>query len=312
MQFALDARRLDQLLATRGKMNRELMVSLQSLRAHPFAAWLLEQRSDGRKSGKASPWQRVEWSGYLACIAGIHDPGMQSFMEQSFSTGLLRILKGGNGIFLDEFSALGCLLRGPVAPLMRMGILIRGQLWDWYQDAVNTGQEEMEQGSHIPPVSMCMVTVERWYLTQRRHEGYEERIVAFSTGLAQVAAGVSQDFGLGQLIADREHREGLHPLGKVCLEYVNVGTDRQVRMLYNGGFVMTTPALTALVLSLRHKADLREYHVPAVSAVKALRGYRLPAGYFDLLVINAKGGKEPPVFIVRIGDVCLGSIDTGI
>ncbi len=391
MQFALDARRLNQLLAAPAKMGRELVKPLQSLHEYPFAAWLLDQMNGGNKSGKESPWRhdgitlnafrvfdedvkvelarrraehrwqdrrddlvgagrgpeadraldkayregniiflqtdlsqplhcakglaskqaclRVAWLEYLAGMAEVHGPGMQDFMEQSFLTGLLRVLEGEDDVFLDEFSALGCLLRGPVVPLMRMGIAIRGQLWDWYQDIAETGWEGMGQESHMPPVSMCMATVERWHFTRRRHERFGDLRVAFSAGLAQAASGVSRDHALGQLIVDRDRGEDLRPLGNVRLERVGVDTDKQTRMLHNSGFAITTPALTELIASIRHKADVREYHVDTVSAGKVLRGYRLPEGSFDLIVMAIRGGEEPPVFIVRVGKLCLGGAD---
>jgi len=285
MRFALDARRLDQLLAMPGKAGRELMKPLQSLHEHPFAAWLLDQIDGGRKFGKTSPWLhdgitlrafrvfdedikvelarrqaecrwqdrrddlggavrgseadhalekaytegnivfpqtdfsralhcgkgmsskqaclRIEWTDYLAGMAMMHGPGMQEFLEQSFSTGVLRLLEDGNGVFLDEFSAAGCLLRGPVVPLMHLGIAIRAQLRDWHQDIAETGQE-----TDMPAISMCMAMAEDWYFTRHEHETFGDRHMAFSPGLMQLASGVSRDYGLGQLIARRDHGEG--------------------------------------------------------------------------------------------------------
>jgi len=394
MQFALDARRLDQLLATPGKVGRELVKPLQSLHTHPFAAWLLDQMDGRRKSGEESPWRhdeitlnafrvfdedvrvelarrqiehrwqdrrddlvgtgrspeadraldkayregniiflqtnfkqplhyakglasrqaclRVAWLEYLAGMAEMYGPGMQDFMEQSFLTGLLRILEDGDEVFLDEFSALGCLLRGPVAPLMRMGIAIRGQLWDWYQDIMETGREGMGQERHMPSLSMCMATAEHWHFARRRHERFGDLRVAFSAGLVQATSGVSRDHGLGQWIADRDHGEGLHPLGSVRLERADVDTGKQMRMLHNSGFAITTPALTDLMAAIRHKANVREYHVDNASAGRVLRGYRLPEGSFDLIVIDVRRGGEPPIFIVRVGELCLGGADIEI
>ncbi len=389
MQFALDARRLDQLLAVSGKAGKELIKPLQSLHAHPFAAWLLDQVDGGRTSGNGSPWRhdnvtlkafqvfdedvkvelarrqaecrwqnrrddlagagrgseadlalekayregdivfpqtdssqslhcskgvssrqaclRVEWSNYLTGMARLHGPGMQDFMEQSFSTGILHVLAGGDGVFLDDFSASGCLLRGPVAPLIRVGIAIRDQLWGWYQDMMENGQE-----GHMPPIPMCIAMTEHWHFARQQHEIFGDRHVAFSPGLMQVASGVSRDDGLGQLIACRDRKEGLVSLGNVRVESVGVDADNRVRMLYNNGFAMTTPVLTALISSIRHKADIREYHVDTASAGKVLRDYRLPDGSFDLIIIGIRGGEEPPLFIVRVGKTCLGGIDIEI
>ena len=395
MRFALDAKRLDRLLAAPGTAGRELMKPLQFLHAYPFATWLLDQITGGRSSGKASPWQhdeitlnafrvfdedvtvesarrhaerrwqdrrddladagrgsgadhtlekayrdghiiflqtdfsqplhcgkglsskqaclRVEWSDYLAGMARMYGPpGMQDFMERSFSTGVLRLLEDGDGIFLDEFSASGCLLRGPVVPLMRMGIAIRGQLWGWYQDIVKAGRESMGKERNMPPVSMCMAMTERWYFTRQRHETFGDRHIAFSPGIMQVASGVSRDYGLGALIACRDRKNGLVPLGNVRVECVDVDANNRVRMLYNNGFAITTPALTEWISSIRHKADVREYHVDAASVGTILRGYRLPDGPFDLAVIDVRGEETPPIFIVRAGKLCLGGMDIEI
>jgi len=250
---------------------------------------------------------RIEWTDYLAGMAMMHGPGMQEFLEQSFSTGVLRLLEDGNGVFLDEFSAAGCLLRGPVVPLMHLGIAIRAQLRDWHQDIAETGQE-----TDMPAISMCMAMAEDWYFTRHEHETFGDRHMAFSPGLMQLASGVSRDYGLGQLIARRDHGEGLLPLGAVRVESVEADADKRVRMLYNKGFAMTAPVLDDLISSIRHKADVREYHVDAASAGEVLRGYRLPDGFFDLVAITVRGREEPPVFIARIGGICLGGDDVEI
>jgi len=386
MQWALDAKRLDQLLARPAKAGKELVEPLQSLRDHPFAAWLLDQIEGGRKSKKASPWQhdeivlnafrvfdedikvelarrqaehawqdrradlagkargadadrvletaykegnivflqpdfsqslhggkrlsgkqaclRVEWSDYLAGMGAIHGAGMQGFLEQAFSPGILHLLESREGIFLDELSAAGCLLRGPVVSLVQTGVALRHQLWGWYQDMMEAGGE-----SNMPAVSMCMAMTGDWHFARQQHEKFGDRRVAFSLGLTQAASGVSRDCGAGRLIAYRDHKAGALPLGGVRVESVDTGTGHRVQVLYNNGFAITVPVLTELTSSIRHKADVREYHVDRASAKKVLRGIRLPDGFFDLIFIEIRGGEEVPMCIVRVGKPCLGGVD---
>ncbi|MDQ6958759.1 MAG: hypothetical protein Q9M24_06560 [Mariprofundaceae bacterium] len=386
MQWAMDAKRLDQLLARPGKACKELIEPLQSLRDHPFAAWLLDQIEGGRKFKKAAPWQhdeitlnafrvfdedvkvelarrkaerswfdkrpelagkghgkeadgmletaykegdivflqpdfskslhggkrlsgkqaclRVEWSDYLAGMGAMHGTRMQSFLEQSFSTGILHLLEGGEGIFLDELSASGCVLRGPVALLMQIGVTLRRQLWEWYQDMAETGRE-----NNMPAVSMCMAMTGDWHFSRQQHKKFGDRHIAFSLGLTQAASGVSRDCGAGRLIAYRDHKADALPLGGVRVETVDTGTGHRVQLLYNNGFAVTVPALTELTSSMRHKADVREYHVDRASARRVLRGFRLPDGFFDLIVIETRGGEQAPMFIVRVGKPCLGGVD---
>jgi len=386
MQWALDAKRLDQLLAKPGKAGKDLVDPLQSLRDRPFAAWLLDQIAGGRKSRKSSPWQhdeitlnafrvfdedvkvevarrraehswhdrrvdmldkgrgadadgvleteykegkivflqpdfsqalhggkrfsgkqaclRVEWPDYLAGMGAICGTGMQDFLEHSFSRGFLQLLDGKEGVFLDEFSASGCLLRGEVAPLVQMAIALRRQLWNWYQDMAEAGRE-----SNIPAVSMCMAMTGEWYFTRQQHETLGDWNIAFSLGVTQAAAGVSRDCGAGRLIAYRDHKSGTLPLGGVRVESVDTGTGHRVQVLYNNGFAITVPVLTELTSSIRHKAEVREYHVDRASAGKVLRGFRLPEGFLDLIVIEDRKGESEPMFIVRVGKPCLGGVD---
>lgn len=389
MQWALDAKRLDQLLSRPGKACKDLLDPLQALRGYPFAEWLLEQIEGGRKLRKASPWQhdeitlnafrvfdedlkvevarrhaehswqdrrtdlagkgcgteadrvletaykerdivflqpdfsqslhggkrqsgkqaclRVEWSDYLAGMSAMHGAGMQNFLEQLFAGEILHFLEGREGVFLDEFSASGCVLRGSVAPLVQTAIILRGKLWEWYREMRETGQE-----NNMPIVSMCMAMTGDWHFARRRHEKFRERHVAFSRGLAQAASGVSRDEATGRLIACRDRKAGSRPLGGVRVETVDTGTGHRVQLLYNSGFAVTVSVLTELTSSIRHKADVREYHVDRTRAKKVLRDFRLPDGFFDLIAIEFRGAKEAPILMVRVGKPCLGGVDLEI
>jgi len=389
MQWALDAKRLDQLLARPGKMGKDLVEPLKSLLDHPFAAWLLDQIEGRRKSKKTPPWQhdeitlnafrvfdedtrvelarrqaehswhdrradlagrasgadadrmleaaykavgivflqpdfsqslyggkrlsgkqaclRVEWSDYLAGMGAVHSSGMQNFLEQAFLPGVLHLLESREEVFPDELSASGCVLRGPVVPLMQTGVALRHQLWGWYQDMAEAGRE-----SNMPAVSMCMAMTGDWHFARQEHEKFGDRRVAFSLGITQAASGVSRDCGAGRLIAYRDHKAGVLPLGGVRVESVDTGTGHRVQVLYNNGFAITVPVLTELTSSIRHKADVREYHVDRASAKQILRDVRLPDGFFDLIVIEMIGGDEDPMFIVRVGKPCLGGVDLEI
>ncbi len=92
---------------------------------------------------------------------------------------------------------------------------------------------------------------------------------------------------------------------------VDSGTGGQVQLLCNNGFAMTLPALTEFVGSVRGRAHVREYRVEHAEAARVLRGFRLPEGALDLIVIE-QGEDAPMLFIVRVGKPCLGGVDMDV
>ena len=249
---------------------------------------------------------RVEWSDWLAGMAALHGTGMQDFMERHFAEEVAGLLGGREDVFVDDISAAGCLLRGAALALLETGVALRQRLWEWFQDMADAGTEE-----HMPAVSMCMAMTGDWHFAEMKQEKLGKRRIAFSLGLTQASSGVSRDCGAGRLIVLRDHKLGAKPLGGVRVEGVDSGAGGRVQLLYNNGFAVTLPALTELIGAVRGRAEVREYRVERADAARVLRGYRLPEGALDLIVIE-QGGDAPMLLIVRVGKPCLGGVDIDV
>ncbi|RMD62161.1 MAG: hypothetical protein D6824_07115, partial [Planctomycetota bacterium] len=258
-----------------------------------------------RLSGKQA-CLRVEWSDWLAGMAALHGSGMQDFLEQHFVDGVMSLLDGHEDVFVDDVSAAGCVLRGSASSLLSAGVALRRRMWEWYKDIADPGGEE-----HMPAVSLCLAMTGDWHFAELKHDKLGRRRLAFSLGLTQAASGISRDCGAGRLIALRDHKLNAKPLGGVRVEGVDTGAGGRVQLLYNNGFAVTLPALTELIGAIRSRAEVREYRVERAEAARVLRGFRLPEGALDLIVIEP-GGDEAPLFIVRVGKPCLGGVDMDV
>ncbi|MFQ5519364.1 MAG: hypothetical protein ACE5E3_05105, partial [Mariprofundus sp.] len=64
---------------------------------------------------------KIEWSEYLARLHGLHGGEATNFISKTFLPGLLAIVESREGLFLDNSSASGCLLRGSVLVLAQCG-----------------------------------------------------------------------------------------------------------------------------------------------------------------------------------------------
>jgi len=250
---------------------------------------------------------RVAWPDYLTAMDAICGEDMQSFLEHSFVAGVLHTLEDMDGVFVDEFGASGCLLRGPANRLVQTGAELRRQFRDWYQGKAGPGCED-----HMPPAPMCMAMDGDWIFVQQRHEKLGECRIAFSPGLAQAVSGAFCAGGR-RLTAGADDAAGPLFLGDVCVETLETSAGQKIQALYNHGFAITAPALAELTSALRHGSGVHEYHVDRADAGEVLRGFRLPEGGLDFIAIGSKNeGDVAPMLIVHAGKPCLGGVDMDI
>jgi len=250
----------------------------------------------------------VAWPDYLTAMDVMCGADMQSFLEQSFLAGVLHTLEDMDGVFVDEFGASGCLLRGPANSLVQTGVELRRQFRDWYQGRAEPGRED-----HMPSVPMCMAMDGDWRIVRKRHEKLGECRIVFSPGLAQAVSGVSRDSGGRRSPDGADDAAGPLSLGDVCVETLETGAGQKIQALYNHGLAITAPALAELTTALRRKAGVHKYHVDRVSAEAVLRGFRLPEEDLDFIAIESENGEDKaPMLIVHVGKPCMGGVDVDI
>ncbi len=249
---------------------------------------------------------RIEWSDYLAGMHALHGIAAANFLEQSFLPGVLNVFEQQDGLFLDECSSSGCLLRGSVISLVQAAAALRHQLRDWYLERSDNDEASM------PSLSMCVALIGEWMFSQATHAKLGERKIAFALAVPQADAGVSRDCGVGRLIAYRDYKSGLQPFGSVRVETVDSGVGQNVNVLYNNGLALTSPVVSELTSALANKANIRELRLEAKQTSGVLDEYRLPQGGLHLVVIQLRGGDSPPLLLARAGKACLGGVDVDV
>ncbi|HXH71908.1 MAG TPA: hypothetical protein VNI58_03735 [Mariprofundaceae bacterium] len=250
---------------------------------------------------------RIEWSDYLAGMGSLHGAGAEAFVGKQFMSGVLAILESRQQLFVDSFSASGCLLRGGVPDLFDVGIRLRQRLREWFREI---GQSDK---TSMPAVSMCLALVGDWMFVKQEHAKFGSLTLAFALSVAQADAGVARECGVGRLIAYRDHQSGRLPLGGVRVETVDTGVGQSVQMMYNNGFALTASALAELTSGLRNKHTIREIRVDYAQARTALAEFRFPSGQLDLVVIQDNRDREsPPHLLLKIGRPCVGGVDVEV
>ncbi len=244
----------------------------------------------------------MNWLAYLADMEVMYGSQMQDFLEQRFLPGILRILEKREDIFPDEFSAGGCLLRGPVPALLQTGIELRRQLRVWHQD-----KAELEGECPVTPA--CMAIRGEWRFARTQHGKLGECHVAFSPGLVQAVCGVAPSRAAAGAPSGGDTASRRCFPGNVHVETVVTGGGDGTRTLRNNGFAMTGPVLDELKSAMQGR--LREYHVNHDHAVDVLSGHDVPEDGLDLYVIES--GEESDhmalMLVVRVGRAALGGVD---
>lgn len=380
MKWALDGKRLDQLLSRTKELGDVLGSALESLRGHPFADWLLAQMQGDRKADRMTPWRqdlrtlmafrvfdadihvetarrkaeriwldrydaivgkgrgdeasraldgafhagkivllqpdfeqslyaggetsgqqaclRVSWADYLGAINALQDDGMQEFMSGTFMPGTLKLLEGMEGVFLDEYGASGCLLRGAPFALLRAGMSMRRLLYNWCADMQKSGMGN----DGIPMLPMCLTLAGGWSVAAFEHKRFGKLRMAYAPALGQAMLGVAH----GVDVPPADGRGGSRPLGGVRCPGAGAAPD-------NRGFAIAGEALRALVADASGDARTFEYSVGHREAQAVLPGYALPEGDFHVVSIQAGDGKEDiTVLIVRVGKTSLSGEETDL
>ncbi|HXH64326.1 MAG TPA: hypothetical protein VNH42_02325 [Mariprofundaceae bacterium] len=249
----------------------------------------------------------IDWSDYLAAITSLQGDAA-GFFSKDFLPGVLRRTDASGKVFTDSLSAAGCTLRGPVMPLVEIGLVLRQQMREWYLEAGGS-QAEGEDG--MPTVSMCLALVGEWTYAESAQAGPAARRLAFSLAVPQASAGLGRDGGTGRLAAYRDAKTGRKPHGSVRVESVDTGTGQRVQLLYNGGFALTASAVSELTSAVRERASVREHRMDREVAQSVLREFRLPEGQFDLFSIQ-QGAEGMPVLLLLVGRPCLSGVDVDL
>jgi len=255
---------------------------------------------------------RVEWSNYLIRMHALSGADAESYLAGEFLPGVLAVVERFDGLFLDECSASGCLLRGPVLDLVKAGIGLRHNMRQWcLSKSTRDGIDETEV--LLPALSMCLDITGEWTYAEQAHAKFGQYRVAFALAVPQVDAGVTRDASIGQLIDVRDSKLGLKPVGGVRVEAVATGTGETVQMLHNAGFILTAAAVTELTSVLADKASIRDFRPHEKQLEGVLDGYRLPRGGLELLVMQRHGiENEPPWLLMKVGKPSLAGVDVDV
>ncbi len=248
---------------------------------------------------------RIEWSDYLAGMHALHGMAAADFLKKRFLEGVLEVFGQQEGVFVDACSASGALLRGSTLALVQTAASLRHRLREWYLEISDHDEANM------PSLSMCVALIGEWLFSEQKHPTLGDCRMAFALSVPQADAGVSRDCGVGRLIAYRDYKSGLQPLGGVRVESVDTGTGQKVNVLYNNGIALTAPAVAELATALANKASIRELRLDARKTAGVLDGFRLPPGGLHLLAIQMRG-EETTQVIVRVGKPCLGGVDVDV
>ena len=244
---------------------------------------------------------RVDWADYLAAASEYLNESFESFVQENFLTGVLHVLDKDEEVYLDDFSASGCSLRGPVPQLVAIAIQLRSTLRDSYS------QTDYVHGMDVSLVAMCLSLSNQWWHVSRQHPRFGECRLVFSQALAQSNDGVSHEPALGRLLHARGKQEGTKPYGKVRIRQLNISKASSVQALYNAGLAISAEALAEWTQALGGTASVKEYTIPASKASACLRGFQLPQDDLNVILIqyHRGGGSAAANIVLRIGTVIL-------
>lgn len=255
---------------------------------------------------------RIEWSEYLNRIQTLHAAGMDDFLTTSLLPGVMSLLAEHEGIFLDECSASGCLLRGPVVLLTEAGCILRQRLQQWFND-IAAEPDHISQTPDMPPLSICLAMAGEWSFAEiKQPRSGDTRRIAYATSVAQVDAGVCRSTAVAQLAAAQNSKLGLTALGHIHIEALRAASGDIVRLLHNGGFAITSPAVIELTRALTGKASVREFRLEGVQLKGVLDDYRLPPLPMELLHIRRHNHEEQPWLLIKTGAAHLAGTDVAL
>lgn len=246
---------------------------------------------------------RVEWSDYLAGMT-MMSPNRTVFLGQYFLPGVLVLVGKHEHVFIDQVSASGCLLRGSIRELVDAAQHLHMQLYEWFESL-----SEENKSAAMPAVSMCISLLGDWDFVQHESKAMGKQTMAFSLSVAQAAAGVGRDAGLGRLIAYRDQKMRKQPIGGVRVDLFESGTGKAEQLLYNNGIALTSQAVNEFKAAIEGKAVIKEFRPSAEKLKATLPEYRMPPGNFVLLCARMRADDKIYMF-ARMGRPVLAGVDT--
>ncbi len=264
----------------------------------------------GRALSQRQGCLRIEWTEYLAGLHVWHGLDAGDYLSRTFLPGVLSLLHGRDGVFLDACSAAGCSLRGSVLHLTEAGIALRQQLKQWF--AASSQQAEGE-ALLMPPIAMCMDMTGEWSFSELEHPGMGSYRIAFSLAVPQVEAGLRRDNMMGKLMHERDAEQHVQPLGSVNVEVMKTAEGESIPMLHNAGFALTASAMTELTALLAQKTGVKSFRLKPAQVKGVLDGYRLPLGCLELLVIQPfSSASDAPWVLMKVGKPNLAGVELDV
>ncbi len=249
---------------------------------------------------------RVEWSDYLTGMT-LMVKERRVFLEKYFLPGVVNLIDKQEHVFLDQFSASGCLLRGSIRELVSVGIALRSQMRTWF---VNAGEDD--KPGIMPAVSMCIALLGDWDFVKHKNKDLGAFTLAFSMSVSQADAGVTRDAGIGRLIAYRDQKLRKSPMGGIRVDKLESGTGHSEYVMYNNGFALTSQAVSEFVVSMQNKSVVKEFHPSAEDAQAVLSEYRLPPRGLKVICVRPRGDDGHVFLFIRAGRPSLAGMDTEV
>jgi len=250
---------------------------------------------------------RIEWVEYLAALHLKHGVDAGDYLSRVFLPGVLSLLHGRDGVFLDACSASGCTLRGSVLHLAEAGMALRHQLKQWFTPS---NKHAPEGELHMPPLAMCMDMTGEWIFSEIDHPDAGHYRIAFSLAVPQVEAGLRRDNMIGTLMHQRDAKDGLQAIGRVNVAILKTLEGESIPMLHNAGFALTASAMTELTTLLTQKTGVKSFRLKASQVEGVLDGYRMPPGCLELLVIQPfSDAHEAPWVLMKAGKPNLAGVE---
>ncbi len=261
----------------------------------------------GRALSQRQGCLRIEWSEYLVGLSAWHGAEAGNYLSHTFLPGILSLVHGRDGVFLDNCSASGCSLRGSILHLTETGIALQQQLKQWF---AASAQQKNDNTLNLPFISICMDMTGEWTFSELNDPNMGHYRIAFSLAVPQVEAGLRRDSKIGKLIVDRNTKQSIKPIGRVHLEPVKTAEGLILQVLHNTGFALTAAAVTELTSLLAKKVSIKSYRLNSTQLQGVLDGYHIPPGGLELLVIHSfTSDNEPPWILMKAGKANLGAGD---
>ncbi len=252
------------------------------------------------REGFAQACLAVSWSDYLAELCVLSADRAESFLGDEFLPKVLEALSGRDEVYLEALDGAGCLVRGEPAELLETAHALRARLHALWQERAGDAEK-----AAMPGCPMAIAAVGDW-LTAETRLGKQTVRLRFSMAVAQAAAMLAHDCGVGRLIAARDAKHG-GGVGAVRAERLAV-PEGAASCLYNNGIALTAEVANEVVRAFEQRGRALQVRIPAAKAKAMLKGVAVPSAGLRLLVLAPPSGEE--MFVLRhVGKPCVGGAD---